>query len=242
MKPSVVFDFDGTLCLGHGPVFAYAREAALGLTHAATADSSVDLLDLVEAELSAYDRGKSDYRDGYDVVVSLAKAAGVTDAHLATAYQASRESLGTAAAPTETMPELREFLRELGHRATLVLATNAPNTGIDRVLEQWDVTDLFDEQHFGLGKPAGLSPLVERLLTQGPVLSIGDIYQNDLAPAHAQGADTALVGAKYQQDHPGLTMRAPTLHDLRVDITTWARANSSSKLSASTDAEETIER
>lgn len=214
MKPSIVFDFDGTLALGHGPVRAYAQQVA-------PATGQAGFLEQVEAELGAYDRGDSEYRDGYDIVGSMAKAAGASDDQMQAAYLASRDVLGTDGADVDTMPGLAEFLTRVGAQARLVLATNAPEAGIAELLERWGVTGLFDESHFNLGKPAGLENLVDRLIAEGPVLSIGDIAVNDLVPAAARGAATALVGARYEQAPIPVTMQAPSLSDLRDAITTW---------------------
>ncbi|MDA3147232.1 haloacid dehalogenase-like hydrolase [Leucobacter sp. UCMA 4100] len=215
MEPSIVFDFDGTLALGHGPVRAFAQQVA-------PATGQDGFLERVEAELSSYDAGQSEYRDGYDIVGSMAKEAGASDEELQAAYLASRDVLGSAGADVDTMPGLAAFLTELGRVARLVLATNAPEAGIAELLERWGVADLFDERHFNLGKPAGLEGLVDRLIEGGPVLSIGDIAVNDLVPAAARGAATALVGARYEHAPIPVTMQAPSLSELRDAIITWA--------------------
>lgn len=220
MAPSIVFDFDGTLAIGHGPVRAYARQIAPA--------AGAGFAERVEAELARFDAGEAEFRDGYDVVGSLARAAGVDDATLQAAYLASRAQLGTDLAPVDTMPELDAFLETLGRSARLVLATNAPEQGIDRVLAAWGVRDRFAELHFAIGKPAGLTRLITTLRAQGPVLSIGDIAEFDLAPARALGADTALVGATAALSPASVTLRGPSLAALRTDIETWAATAASS--------------
>lgn len=219
MAPSIVFDFDGTLAVGHGPVRAYARAVANGASQ---------YLEAVDAELARYDAGESAFRDGYDIVGSLAAAEGLSAAALEQAYQRSREELGTAAAPVEAAPELRGFLEGLGRTATLVLATNAPEAGVDRVLDAWGVRTLFDERHFRVGKPAGLEPIVARLLTAGPVLAIGDIAEFDLVPALRLGADAALVGATAANPPVPVTMCGDSLAALRTEIEIWAATAASS--------------
>ncbi|MBV0896113.1 HAD family hydrolase [Microbacterium sp. NC79] len=213
MTPSIVFDFDGTLALGHGPVIAFARAIA--------DQAGPDYLARVDESLAAYDAGSTEYRDGYDIVTQFAKADGVSAEALQVAYNVSRESLGTDAGSVGTMDDLAGFLKTVGTSARLVLATNAPETGVDRVLDAWGVTDLFDEKHFTVGKPAGLGGLVSRLLADGPVLSIGDIAINDLLPAQELGADTALVGATAQTSPINTTMRGASLAALRSDIEAW---------------------
>ena len=220
MQPSIVFDFDGTLAIGHGPVRAYAQQLA--------AVAGDDFMQAVDAALAAYDAGDRSYRDGYHVVGSLATERGIDAAALQLAYTESRALLGTAAAPVDTIPELDDFLATLAGSARLFLATNAPATGIDRVLESWGVTDRFAELHFAIGKPAGLTRLIEPLRETGSVLAIGDIAEFDLAPAAALAADTALVGATAATSEFPATMRGATLASLRAEIETWAAHAASS--------------
>src|SRR5699024_6639006 len=114
---------------------------------------------------------------------------------------------------------LAEFLTRLRPAARCVLATNAPDIGIDRSLDTLGITHLIDERHTSVGKPAGLEPLITTYLTAGPTLAVGDIWENDLGPADALGAPTALVGVS-STGHP--TMRGATLTDLYDHILRWA--------------------
>lgn len=213
--PTVIFDFDGTLALGHGPVLAYARELEPTL--------GVSFFERVSVELGNFDAGVSCYRDGYDIVGSLAVEAGADADALSLAYQQSRAQLGTERAAVETMPGLDEFLRRLSANARLVLATNAPAQGIAPLLERWGVRDLFDAVHHAVGKPDGLSAIVAEALERGPVLAVGDIVEFDLAPAMALGADAALVGATAARP-ASVTMRGSSLAELSAAIEDWAAA------------------
>ena len=122
MTATIVFDFDGTLAIGHGPVMAYA-ECAAPLAGA-------QYLERVETALAEYDAGGGGYRDGYDVVGSLAAADGVEAAALSDAYTRSRDVLGTPEAPVSAVEGIDEILESLGRHARLVLATNAPAAGV----------------------------------------------------------------------------------------------------------------
>lgn len=233
MSPSIIFDFDGTLALGSGPVIDYARRVA---------PSARDgFLARVDDELAAFRAGPSRYRDGYDIVGSLARTDGVDAVALDRAYMASRQHLGTELAPVETMPELADFLGLLATRARLLLATNAPATGIDSVLTAWGVRELFAERLYQVGKPSGLLPVVRDALAHGPVLAIGDIVELDLDPALTLGADTALVGATAAHAPAQVTMRGRELADLRDDIQTWS-ATAASRSHHAHQRANTIER
>lgn len=225
MNPSIIFDFDGTLAVGNGPVLAYARYAA-----EAAAD---DYLARVEAELATYDRGESCFRDGYDVVGTFAREDGVDEATLNAAYQHSRTHLGTGDAPVSPAPGLVDLVQHLDPGIRIILATNAPGEGIPALLETWGIAGRFAATHFRVGKPTGLEPILTAALADGPVLSIGDIFAFDLAPAHALGADTALVGATATTSNESPTLRATTLAELAPEIHRWAASALSTAASPS---------
>src|SRR5699024_3096425 len=87
-------------------------------------------------------------------------------------------------------------IRELATRTSCVLATNAPDLGIDRALNVLGLTGTLTAVHCSVGKPAGLEPIIATALADGPTLAVGDIWESDLAPAQRLGADTALVGVR----------------------------------------------
>ena len=224
--PTIIFDLDGTLALGDGPLIAFAH---------AIADQAGDagFVGRARLALEAFEKGESGYRDGYDAISSTATADGITAPTLTAAYGAARVLFGSAGAPVVPPAGLATFLRGLGDRARLVLATNAPDDGVEAVLDSWGVADVFDARHFAIGKPAGLVPIVRESLDHGPVLAVGDIAEFDLVPAAECGADTALVGAGAARSTVSVTMRAPTLADLYDQITLWVESASHSALSSS---------
>lgn len=214
MTRSVIFDFDGTLAIGHGPVLAYARAVAPSASKA--------FVPRVEKALRAFDAGRSAYRDGYHIVAELAAKDGVSSGTMKQAYQVSREILGTVHAPVDAPSGLASLLEALSQHALLHLATNAPAEGVEQVLDSWAVRDCFDQLHFNVGKPDGLYPILRHMLESGPVLAVGDIVEYDLQPALDLGADTALVGATAALSDAKVTMRGLTLDDLRGELVSWA--------------------
>lgn len=211
-RRTVVFDFDGTLALGRGPLDAYA--ASLGPL------VGEDVVTACQAAIGLFDAGGTAFKDAYDAVRVAALEHGATDDQLSAAYLHSRELLATGAAPIHAPDGLVDFMAELARSAVCVLATNAPEVGIDRALSVLGVTDALAGVHCAVGKPAGLGPIIAAHLTHGPTLAVGDIWENDLAPAQLLGADTALVGVT---DPAGtVTMRGATLTDLYDDILAWA--------------------
>lgn len=212
---SVVLDFDGTIALGDGPLGAYAR--CVGEIAGARAAEAC------RTELTRFASGMSEYRDGYAAVQGAAHGCGVSDKDLSTAYMRSREQLATDAAPIHPPDGLTEFIRALQPHARCIVATNAPSIGIDRALDILGIAPLVDELYTSVGKPAGLPDIIAASLAHGPTLAVGDIWENDLAPAQRLGADTAFVGVGTVAGRP--TMRGVTLTDLYDDILAWARAN-----------------
>ncbi len=212
MRPTVVFDFDGTVALGRGPLEAYAT--CLGeLTDG-------EMLTSCRTAVERFDAGQTHYRDGYDAIQTTARGRGATDDQLSAAYLRSRELLATDAAPIQPPAGLADFIGELATRASCVLATNAPDLGIDRALTVLGLSGSLAAVHCSVGKPAGLEPIIAAALADGPTLAVGDIWENDLAPAQRLGADTALVGVGRPGGTP--TLRGATLTDLYDDILAWA--------------------
>jgi FMN phosphatase YigB (HAD superfamily) len=232
----IIFDFDGTITVGDGPVLAYAEQVATRL--------APGLADGFRAAVTAGLHGRTgtvttlttDAIDDYDLVRQVAVTHGADASVLSASYLASRELLATEHAviwaPPLTPPsgtrtpgrdDLASWLRRLSTRAYLVLATNAPATGLDRALAVLGVTDAFDEVRTSVGKPAGMHALADEMLARGPVLSVGDVWHNDLEPVWARGGATALL-TRGRVGDARATYRADTLDGLVPGITAWADA------------------
>ncbi|GAA4196605.1 HAD family hydrolase [Microbacterium oryzae] len=208
----LVFDFDGTVALGDGPVCSYAR-------HIVARDSAVSYEDLI----SDLER-PAGALDGYDLVARRARAAGADASTLDAAYLASRAQLATPESPVCAPRGLDVFLAALRGRARRVLATNAPAIRIDEALAALGLADVFDEVLTDVGKPAGMSGYLDGLPAGARVLSIGDIWVNDLAPAHQRGHATALVGTADVPATAAPDHRAAGVADLYEVIEAWVDA------------------
>lgn len=206
--PVVVFDFDGTVALGDGPVQAYA-DAAFAL--------------LEPTEIPAARATFSRVLDGEDLrwpdpYAAVAALCSAVDADaLQRAYLTSREALATTGLGVRAPEGLAEALDRWRGRCSRVLLTNSPATGTGEALQHLDLADRFDQIIVDGGKPVGLAPLLTTLLDGQPphrLVSIGDHWPNDIAaalelgcvglhvthahhsirPAHARGASvTALL-------------------------------------------------
>ncbi|WP_061965317.1 HAD family hydrolase [Demequina aurantiaca] len=218
MTHTIVFDFDGTLALGLGPLKAYAR-CVSELVEASRRDSVEAALDAAIVEFS---RSTERYRDAYDAVRQASLALGIDDELLSRGYMASRELLATEAAPVISPTGLRGFLESLPSHVTVTMVTNAPDIRITEALRALDVGDLIGARVCSARKPAGIEAVVRDALRLGPVLSVGDIYEFDLAPALELGADAALVGDTSGRYTDRVTMAGATLADLYPAISSWA--------------------
>lgn len=211
--PVLIFDFDGTVSLGDGPVLAYAAAVA------AEAGAGPDFVAEVEARLG---REYSEWVDDYDAVRGVAIERGVDDAALSRAYLASRAGLATPTAPVVAPAGLADFLAGVGaeRRAERILLTNAPAIRLREALGALGLPEAFDRILTDAGKPTGLEALLDSLSPDRRVLSVGDVWRNDLAPAHARGQATALVGARPQAGaEPDLV--GATVTDVLPGITRW---------------------
>ncbi|WP_062518460.1 HAD family hydrolase [Demequina gelatinilytica] len=215
MPHTVIFDFDGTLALGEGPLDAYVRcvDEVAGVEGFAAAAATERARLLTEP-------GR--YRDAYHAVAVAAAGLGIDEDALQQGYLRSRDLLATEAAPIEPAPGLGEFLRRLAAHAELVLVTNAPETRIPEALEALGAAGVFTRVVCSARKPLGLAAVIEEVLPLGPVLSVGDIDEFDLAPARERGAATALVGAAAAAPAAEVTFAAERLELLYAAIEAWA--------------------
>jgi FMN phosphatase YigB (HAD superfamily) len=213
--PLLVLDFDGTVCLGDGPVWAYADAAVRDLDDATAAH--------VTAGLRRHLDGAADgFSDGYAAVAAYAGPY-VSPDDLQRAYAASREALAGATLDIVAPAGLAEFLTGLAGRARRVLVTNAPPVGIPESLATLRLTDCIDDIHTEARKPAGLTRLLPELLDGAPpasLMSIGDVWVNDIEPALAIGAATAYIARDPHDGRPA-HLRATHLSALYPAISAW---------------------
>jgi phosphoglycolate phosphatase-like HAD superfamily hydrolase len=204
----VVLDFDGTVAVGDEPVLAYFRGVAGG-----DADEAL-------ARWLATGEG---YRDGYALVADWVAAHGVVEEVRSAAYAASRSALHAGTVTVAAPEGLADLLRRRPSDVACVLVTNAPVDGIEPVLDRLGLTGLLDELVGGARKPGGMPAVLERLLDGRPadrLLSVGDVWRNDLEPAAAIGAATAFVD-RFARGEGAPTFRATTLEALLPDVERW---------------------
>ncbi|MGC5167471.1 HAD family hydrolase [Luteimicrobium sp. DT211] len=239
-RPAVLLlDFDGTVCVGDGPVRAYAEAVVAGVldaattTDAATTDAdraagralSDELRQGLEAYLdSAAAAATADTPvDGYAAVAALA-ARYATPAQLDAAYTASREALATSGLEVAAPEGLVALLDELGPQVERVLVTNAPPRGVTETLARLGLADVLDDVVTSAAKPAGWDGILPAYLAGRPpaaVLAVGDVWRNDVEPPLAAGCATALIDRFGHRPGPAHAA-ARTFEELFPAIREWA--------------------
>lgn len=210
----LVLDLDGTVLLGDAPVLAYAygiSEAVGDRVAAFLADPHGDP-DLLDAQ------------DGYQATARAAKALGLTRAQTQPAFLASRAVL--AGDGVSAPPGLAELLSELP--SYVVLVTNSPADGLPEVLDRLGLAAHIDRVRTDAHKPTGMPTIVDRLLmrhhlTERPwqLMSVGDIWRNDLAYAYERGCVTGYIDRHGRRQGPA-HVTAPDFPGLYDAIRRWA--------------------
>jgi FMN phosphatase YigB (HAD superfamily) len=214
----LVLDFDGTVCLGDGPIWAYAD----GVLPALAPDQARALTEGLAAYLTG-EGDPGDFSDGYSAVVRLAGPA-VPPEVLDRAYHASREALASGGVDIHTPDGLPGVLAELGSRVHRVLLTNAPATGMDGLLDRLGLAEAIDEVITSAAKPAGFGRILPALLDGADparLLSVGDLWVNDISRPLAAGCATAYVDRTGADPRPAHA-KARTLPELYPAIRAWA--------------------
>ena len=239
----LLFDFDGTVSLGDEPVIAYARhlDEEAGSTGALitrvvsrwlTADGRLaDALDgLTDADPAYLGLHVIDGSiDGYAAAQRLATLLGVTPERIDAAYRASRADLADGLISTRAPEGFGSFMAAFPASAHRVLISNSPENGLREQLDKLELTRSFDEVVTSANKPAGLRAITERVLGEQDVaadrlVSVGDIWVNDLAPVAQLGGATALIDRMPVPADAAPTVRAPHIEELYPWLLEWARA------------------
>jgi FMN phosphatase YigB (HAD superfamily) len=143
-------------------------------------------------------------QDGYQLVQLLATQSGLTNEETGHAFRQARRNLlarGLDSTDVHAPPEAAALLDEVrGSGLSAVLATNAPAEGFDVWLQALGLQNSFDAVINSAQKPFGMPQTLEQARCAGPhpvpqteILSVGDIWANDLAHVDALGGATVLI-------------------------------------------------
>lgn len=213
----LVLDFDGTICLGDGVVWAYANEALRLVPSEAEPR--------VRRELAAFLAGETEreWADGYSAVAHLVSPLVAPDA-LSAAYLHSRTALSDPEVEISSPVGLDALLDEIAPSVQRLVVTNAPDTGLDVALHRLGLAEHVDGVVSSAGKPDHSAELLGRLLgSRAPaeLMSVGDFWRNDIAPALELGCATAFVDHTRRDQGPA-HVRGTTFEALYPAIREWA--------------------
>lgn len=221
----VVLDFDGTVYRDSAPVREYARIVASRLPPGDEERLPMRLdrfLSTGEVEAGWSARRPE---DGWDAVSLLATALGAGPADLNEAFALVRSALVAGRFALEVPAGLVDQLRWIRHQArcSVILASNSPVDSVGPVLALLGIEDEFDVVVGGAAKPAGLPSVVHAAgfdAAATPILSVGDHYANDIAPAVAAGFATGYINPFRLPARPA-TFSAATFEDLYGEMRRW---------------------
>lgn len=225
----LLLDLDGTVCRGDEQVHEYARLVGTELTGKAARELSSAVSAFLDSPDDAARCGVlADAQDGYQAVETIGRALGATAGQLHHAFHTTRARLYAGQVCADVPTGLVELLSGLPDSARVVLATNAPADGLANLLHRLHVATSLDEVITEVGKPAGLGPVVDRLLAQAAaasvpqrLLSVGDIWENDLRVPLERGCRTAYID-RFGRNQGPAHYRAEVLEDLYDHIRDWA--------------------
>ena len=219
-RPVLLLDFDGTVCIGDAPVWAYAEAVISGLCDGDGVDETI------RARLGAFlDRtpGSPSYIDGYAAVAAITADHTSTE-QLQRAYRVSRQALRAGTLAVSAPQGLAALLDELGTRVERVLVTNAPEDGIAETLAGLGLDEAIDRVLTDAGKPAGWDRILRPLLADRQpqtVMAVGDIWANDIAEPLAAGCATALID-RFDHHAGPAHATATAMPELYPSIRAWA--------------------
>ncbi|MCW4459251.1 HAD family hydrolase [Microbacterium sp. MPKO10] len=225
----LLLDFDGTVCIGDGPVWAYAEAVLAELAEGDTSHETDAAA--IREQLGAFLDGRvsGDYIDGYAAVAQMTGAHVSADT-LQRAYRASRRALAEGTLDVHAPAGLADLLEDLSPRVERVLVTNAPIDGVAETLEAIGLTEHIDRIVSDARKPGSWTTLLPELRAgRDPqhCMAVGDIWANDLAGPHAAGCATALID-RFGTRAGTPDVSAPVFEELFDSIRSWAGSHESS--------------
>lgn len=173
-------------------------------------------------------------QDGYQLTQLLARQAGLTDAETGEAFMNGRRELlrrGLDNSDLHAPSGAAELLAQVRKHAGVVLVSNSPAEEFPLWLAALGLDDAVDAVINSAAKPFGMPAALDRAsdLTGSPglgapadaVLSVGDIWANDLAHVAASGGVTVLID-RFATGLGEPTFRVSHWDDAEAMLRQWA--------------------
>jgi len=222
----MVFDLDGTLYRGNEPYRFYAQSISRQLPESERRPYL--------AAMEAYLRQDSplEVSDAWEAAVVLAGGPRGVSAAYTDAFAATRRYMATPACELEVPKGLSDLLGELRDRVRIVLASNTPARFVFPLLARLDVLEWFDEISCQSEKPDRFAARLEGVaatlrIPLDHVMSVGDHFVNDIAPAVDLGCATAYIDSFGTGPAGRAAFHAATLEELLEPLRLWVEEKES---------------
>lgn len=206
-QPIVVCDFDQTICLGDGPLWAYAEAVGVELDHRDRDRLFATLRDYLARRVGGVPIAPGEPPDGYGMVWLFAHPL-VPDEVISAALLASRARLAAEGLGVYASPGSADLLGALAGSAYRVLMSKSPGVGVAETLERIGLTEAFDLVIAGADKPRIWPDVVRGLVGDDGaaqlLCAVGDNWVNDIDVPHRLGCATAWITAQANPDRPAL--------------------------------------
>lgn len=211
MKPYILWDFDGTLYRGIKPFIIYTSSI---LRHLGVEDTG----ERKEIEKRLTDYGHFYGNDGYEIVARYFSS--VPSRILQAAYEEMRETLLEHPEYVEVPQKLKEFLEMAKEKSIMVVASNSPEPYVTPFMEKLGLVDYFSRIISWAAKPEGIIKIIKELPEDTSLLSVGDHYTNDIAPALEMGKDAAYI-SPYSTGKSEATFKGKKIEDVLPKMARW---------------------
>lgn len=215
----VLFDFDGTVYRGEAPFRAYARHIAEAIADPARSEY------LARAARHLAGAREVEAGDHWEAMLRLADPYNLERSVFREAFLKTRAYMMTEDCRLEVPDALVPFLGRVRDRVAVAVASNSPEPACIPLLEKLGLSDAFDAVRPAARKPGGLLPIIAELVARfrvpaERVLSVGDHYVNDIAPALDAGLRTAYITPA--DFFPGpVDIAGRTLEDVLPGVEEW---------------------
>lgn len=147
---------------------------------------------------------------------------GLTNEHTETAYHQTKEQMAEKQDYLTPTPGLKTFLESISPSKKLVLMTNSEKNDVQRILSQLGIDHLFKDRITSAYKPVKTRDHLERIIdtyqvNPEEVLSVGDNFMNEIAPALQLGVKAIWITQSNQvpvKDERYINV--PTLENIHV--------------------------
>ncbi|MGP6207488.1 HAD family hydrolase [Cuniculiplasma sp. SKW3] len=211
MKPYILWDFDGTLYRGIRPFIIYTSSILNLLGEEDTGE-----IKEIERRLKDYDHFYGN--DGYEIVARYFSS--VPSRILQAAYEEMRETLLDHPEYVEVPQKLQEFLKRSKEKSIMIVASNSPEPYVTPFMEKLGLVDYFSRIISWAAKPEGIIRIIKELPEDANLLSVGDHYPNDIAPAIELGKDAAYI-SPYSTGNMKATFKGKKIEDVLPKMSKW---------------------